>query len=158
MRIRTAIVSSVLALGCIALLTSYFLWNRVEQSPSEFVHEAAVTEEQGENGFAFEIVASPEARAQGLSGRTELPSGYGMLFVFDLPDRYGFWMKDMLLPIDLIWLADDGTILGITENVSPDSYPKPFFPPVPVRLVLETRVGEAAAQGWVVGSRIPLPL
>jgi uncharacterized membrane protein (UPF0127 family) len=67
-------------------------------------------------------------------------------------------MKDMFVSIDIIWLADDGTVLAIDESVSPSTYPTPFYPPQPVRLVLETRAGETRAQGWTVGTKIPLPL
>lgn len=107
--------------------------------------------------FNFEVASTPEAREQGLSGRTEVPPGSGMLFVFDVPGSYGFWMKDMLMPIDMIWIDESGTMIGVTENVQPDSYPEAFKPPSPVLYVLETRPGEYLAQGWSVGEKIPLP-
>jgi uncharacterized membrane protein (UPF0127 family) len=107
--------------------------------------------------FTFELADTESKRTQGLSGRTELPAGYGMLFVFERAGRYGFWMKDMHVSIDIIWLTDDGVILDIEENVAPETYPTPFYPPVPVRYVLETREGEATAQGWRAGTRIALP-
>lgn len=173
MNIRIAAVSIVLALAVIAGAL-FALMREPTQPPVEVPAAAPVSVVQPEPSepaplpadvaaetprtFDFEVVASNEARAQGLSGRTELPGGYGMLFVFDVPDRYGFWMKDMLMPIDILWLADDGTIVGIERNVMPSTYPEAFYPPRPVRLVLETRVGEAAAQGWDVGSRVYLPL
>jgi|CXWL01.1.fsa_nt_gi uncharacterized membrane protein (UPF0127 family) len=108
--------------------------------------------------IAFEVVTTQEAREKGLGGRTEIPHNYGMLFVFPSAERYGFWMKDMRTPIDIVWLSDNGTILGIEENISPETYPKPFHPPTPVRYVLEMRAGEAAQKGWSVGARIDLPL
>lgn len=108
--------------------------------------------------FVFEIKDTPQGRQQGLSGRETVPPGYGMLFVFDRRDTYGFWMKDMRVPIDIIWLSDTGTVIGIEENVSPETYPSVFYAPQPVRLVLETRAGEARTKGWSVGSVIPLPL
>lgn len=107
--------------------------------------------------FQFEVVSTPEARAQGLSGRTDIPENYGMLFVFEFPARHEFWMKDMLEPIDIIWLDETGTIMGIEGNISPATYPKTFSPQEPVRYVLETRSGEAQTQGWSVGTKIPLP-
>jgi len=115
------------------------------------------TEADSIGEFRFEVVDTPETRAQGLSGRANVPAGYGMLFVFPEPGRYGFWMKDMRVPIDIIWLADDGTVLGVDEAVSPSTYPDSFYPPQDVRYVLETRAGEARAQGWDVGARVPLP-
>ena len=167
MHIRTAIVSIILALGILSVVAFSFLYARTASFKEEPIVTNPVTVDMPlpsvandtvPSSFRFEIANTLSSRQQGLSGRKDVPSGYGMLFVFDTPGQYGFWMKDMFVAIDIIWLADDGTILGIAESVSPETYPTPFYPPSPVRLVLETRVGEARAQGWTVGSRIPLPL
>lgn len=107
--------------------------------------------------FQFEIADTDTKRRVGLSGRTEVPHNYGMLFVFDVPDRYGFWMKDMRVPIDIIWLRDDGTIIEISSDISPSTYPEVFYPPEKVSYVLETAVGEAQRQGWRPKDRISLP-
>ncbi|MDQ1299472.1 MAG: uncharacterized protein QG636_140 [Patescibacteria group bacterium] len=147
MSIKTAIVSSILAIAILGLIL--FLYMKQTPLPEE---KAATY-----SAFRFEVADSAAEHEQGLSGRTEVKPGNGLLFIFDRHDRYGFWMKDMLISIDIIWLADDGTILEIEEGVSPDTYPTPFYPPRPVKFVLETRVGEAKAQGWTVGTRIPLP-
>lgn len=108
--------------------------------------------------FRYEVVTTLAAQAQGLGGRTDVPHDYGMLFVFKQDDRYGFWMKDMLVPIDIIWLSDTGAILGTLDSVSPATYPNVFYPPEPVRYVLETRAGEAKLQSWGVGETIKIPL
>jgi uncharacterized membrane protein (UPF0127 family) len=108
--------------------------------------------------FQFEIVTDSDAQARGLGGRADIPHDYGMLFVFQKDDFYGFWMKDMLVPIDMIWLSDNGTVVKVDANVSPSTYPDVFYPPQPVRYVLETRAGEAAAKGWGIGVRVPIPL
>jgi uncharacterized membrane protein (UPF0127 family) len=106
----------------------------------------------------FEIVRTPEAWSLGLGGRTSIPQGYGMLFVFPKEDRYSFWMKDMLVPIDIVWLSDNGTIVGIEESVLPETYPDTSFTaPEPVRLVLEMRAGESRARGYQIGDRVALP-
>ncbi len=101
---------------------------------------------------------SEQERERGLSGRAEIPHEYGLLFVFPEKGLHGFWMKDMQAPIDIIWLSDDGTVLGIEASVTPSTYPKTFSPPEPVRYVLETRAGEARMKGWTVSSRLGLPL
>lgn len=105
----------------------------------------------------IEIVDTLEARTQGLSGRTEVPAGYGMLFVFDSADRYGFWMKEMLVPIDIIWIKDTGEVVGIDANVAPETFPIVFYAPLPVRYVLEVGAGEAERNGISLGSIITLP-
>ena len=105
----------------------------------------------------IDIADTKEERTQGLSNR-EVPEDYGMLFVFETEGTYGFWMKDTLAPLDVIWLSGNGTILGLEENLGPDTYPEIFYSPVPVRYVLEVRGGTSAARGWVVGTTLSLPL
>jgi len=109
-------------------------------------------------GMRFEIATTTKAQERGLSGRAVISNNYGMLFIFPTHNRYGFWMKDMLVPIDIIWLSDNGTILGIEHSLSPSTYPKEFYPPSPIEYVLEVRSGLTRARGWSVGTRIPLPL
>lgn len=105
----------------------------------------------------FEIVRTEADVARGLGGRAVIPPDYGMLFILDRRGDWGFWMKGMLTSIDIIWLGDDGAVLGVAEAVAPETFPKLFYPPAPVRLVLETRAGEARAKGWSVGAKVPLP-
>jgi uncharacterized membrane protein (UPF0127 family) len=141
---------TVFVITFLLLAVSYTFSTRSVQAP--------VTEQSQTVPLRFEIVRTPEAQAQGLSGRRDVPSGYGMLFVFDKADMYSFWMKDMLVPIDIIWLEEDGTIVGIEDSVMPESYPDTTFDaPIPVRLVLELRAGEAQRQGWSVGDTVVLP-
>jgi uncharacterized membrane protein (UPF0127 family) len=66
-------------------------------------------------------------------------------------------MKDMLAPIDIIWLSDSGSVILIDHSVEPSTYPNVFYPPVEVKYVLETRAGYAREKGWEVGTHIPLP-
>jgi uncharacterized membrane protein (UPF0127 family) len=148
----------VLALGVLLLVagTVYLVSNRIAflplMSDRPFVSV---------DGFMFEIADTPQAQQQGLSGRTNLPDTYGMLFIFDEPSRPGIWMKDMLTSIDIVWLSDTGVVVGIEHNVSPDTYqkvpPDVFYPPSPISYALEVRAGVASARGWVPGSVIALP-
>lgn len=108
--------------------------------------------------FQFEVVTSQAAQAKGLGGREEISSDYGMLFVFPQKRTQDFWMKDMLAPIDILWIRDDGTVAGIEREVSPQTYPAIFSSPEPVRYVLETRAGESARLGISVGTKLNLPL
>lgn len=108
--------------------------------------------------FRFEIVSDQKLQAKGLSGRAEIPQNYGMLFVFAKKEKHGFWMKDMLAAIDIIWISDERVILKVDEDVSPATYPTVFDPPEPVRYVLETRAGEARRLGLTPGTKVNLPL
>jgi len=75
-----------------------------------------------------DVVYTPETRAQGLSGRESLAENEGMLFVFDTPSDYPFWMKDMNFSIDMIWIGEDMKITYIKKNATPESYPESFGP------------------------------
>jgi uncharacterized protein len=110
------------------------------------------------HGISFEISSSTESMERGLGGRASIPAKYGMLFVFPQAGSYGFWMKDMLVPIDIIWLSDTGAILKVDASVSPVTYPAVFYPPTPVKYVLEMKAGEAAREGLQVGSTVQLPV
>lgn len=95
-------------------------------------------------------------REKGLSGRESMSEDYGMLFVFDKDDMYGFWMKDMLVPIDIFWLNDKGQVVSVEESVAASSYPNVFYPSLPTRYVLETKAGFAQAHGVKIGTPLLL--
>ena len=84
-----------------------------------------------------DLVLTPEAQERGLSGRIGLGEDEGMLFVFDHPDKYSFWMKDMNFPIDIVWLGEDLKVIYLKKNASPESYPQTFTPNGEARYVLE---------------------
>ncbi len=85
-------------------------------------------------------------REQGLSGRTNLGINNGMYFIFPDAETYGFWMKGMNFPIDIVWMHGH-TVVGYTENVpppapgTPDSALQIYYPPEPVDRVLELHAG-----------------
>lgn len=91
--------------------------------------------------ISVEIADTQAEQTQGLSGRASLGANEGVLFVFDKSDYYGFWMKDMLFPIDIIWIDEHMRVIGTTKNISPDTYPNVFYPPAPSQFVLETALG-----------------
>lgn len=94
------------------------------------------------------------SRVRGLSGIASLADDEGMLFAFMKDDFYGIWMKEMLIPIDIIWMDKDFNIVYIEQSVSPDTYPKVFFPKKPTRYVLEIRAGLAAELGIKIGQAV----
>ena len=93
-------------------------------------------------------------RDLGLGQRASLPADEGMLFIFNTPAQYAFWMKDMSFPIDMIWLDADFNIVYIASNVSPATYPETFSPnptSEPSLYVLETNAGYAARNELTIG-------
>ena len=103
--------------------------------------------------FVVEIVDTLELRAQGLSFREALSPNAGMLFVFSESDKHGFWMKDMLFPIDIIWFDDEFVVVDVKENLSPESYPEIFKPRVPARFALEINISSISDNDIVIGKK-----
>ncbi len=95
-----------------------------------------------------------EKRIKGLSGKAFLPSNTSMIFEFDTPDTYGIWMKDMLFPIDIIWLDKNKMIVNLISNADPESYPHVYYPPKDSLYVLETRAGLIKDKGLKLGDEI----
>lgn len=103
--------------------------------------------------IAVEIAANPELRAQGLMYRDQLRPSSGMLFFFPEDGDYGFWMKNTMIPLDMIWIDSGRRIVHIKTDVPPcKADPCPSYEPgVTARYVLEVAAGEAAKRGWKVG-------
>lgn len=101
--------------------------------------------------FNVEVVDTKELMEKGLAGHVPLTSDEGMLFVFQSPDKYGFWMKDMTFPIDIFWIDGNFRIVYIERSVSPDSYPQIFYPEEKNLYVLETAAGQADVLNTKIG-------
>ena len=110
----------------------------------------------GETNIIVDVVDTPESRQLGLSGRKNLEQGHGMLFVFQLSDMHGFWMKDMNFNIDIIWFNEYGEVSYYVENISPDTYPTVFAPPTKSLYVLEVPFGFVKEKGIKLGDKIDL--
>lgn len=100
-----------------------------------------------------EVVATQEARAKGLQERTSMPADQGMLFIFPENGLYDFWMKDTLIPLDMIWINEQFKIVGIQEGVLPCAAdPCPEYKAADVsRYVLEVNASYARIYGLKVG-------
>ena len=105
----------------------------------------------GENVISVRVADTENLRKRGLSGVKELPVKQGMLFVFDTTERHGIWMEGMIMSIDIIWIDESFRVVGIEHSVSPETYPKIFKPPVPVRYVIETSATYTDTFGVRVG-------
>jgi uncharacterized membrane protein (UPF0127 family) len=112
----------------------------------------------GNTAVQVEVEDTDASREQGLSGRTSLAEGSGMLFVFDSPGKYGFWMKDMNFAIDMLFMDASGKIVTIAADASPAGYhlnpPQVFYPASPVMYVLEVPAGFAAGHGIAEGQTV----
>ncbi len=103
----------------------------------------------------FVTIADTQAlREQGLSGHPGLRQNEGMLFIFEQSGQYPFWMKDMLFPLDIIWISADWKIAHIEANLSPETYPEAFFPKALAQYVLEVPAGFSTQHNLSVGMPI----
>ncbi len=110
----------------------------------------------GGMSLRIEYALTEEEKEKGLSGRSNLPSDYGMLFTFATSDKYGFWMKDTLVPLDIFWLDSRGQVVSMVLEVSTTTYPDVFYPSVPARYVLETSAGLGRARNIATGTPLVL--
>ncbi len=103
------------------------------------------TAEFGGQTIELEVAKTPGQQEIGLMYRDALPSAQGMLFIFDSPRYVRFWMKNVIIPLDMIFLRD-GKIKAILVNVPPCSAPPcpTYGPPTEVDQVIELKGGEAA--------------
>jgi uncharacterized protein len=106
--------------------------------------------------YAVELARTPEEQAQGLMFRESLPARSGMIFLFSDAAPHKFWMKNTMIPLDIVWLDGSGRVLFVSANTPPcraDSCPN-YGPELPAPVVLEIAGGMAAKERVTVGSRI----
>ena len=94
----------------------------------------------------------------GLSGRTTLETGQGMLFIFDKLDFYGMWMKDMNFPIDIIWINENLQIIDIKTQVLQKSYSEIFYPVQKALYVIEVNAGFSELNNIKIGDKVILQI
>ena len=134
--------------SAIVVLIAIFLFKFVQPAHSQVILSGKT--------FSVEVADTPMAQRNGLSGRDRLEDNQGMLFVFHKPDKYGFWMKDMKFPIDILWIDQNLKIVSIEKSLSPDTYPKIFYPSLPVMYTLEISANQSDKIGAKIGDKIKL--
>ena len=116
-----------------------------------------IASKNGVHAFSVEMAENDADRAKGLMYRKELPEGKGMLFDFKRDQEVSFWMQNTYIPLDMLFIRGDGTILRIAENTEPLST-KLVPSGGPVRAVLEVIGGSARKFGIAPGDRVAHPI
>lgn len=104
-----------------------------------------------------DIASTDSQRKLGLGGRSHLAENKAMFFVFPSPEPLGFWMKGMLLPIDIIWLDDQCRVIHVEVNLPPcpTTGTCPIYMPATyAQYVLETSAGFAQKHDLTIGQKI----
>jgi uncharacterized membrane protein (UPF0127 family) len=126
------------------------------RAPAADQQTLEIVSRTGVHVFSVELAVTEEQRARGLMFRKELPDGQGMLFDFGREQEIAMWMKNTLIPLDMIFIAAGGRILRIAENTEPMS--TRIIPSGgPVRAVLEVAGGTAKRYGIAAGDRVAHP-
>lgn len=103
--------------------------------------------EAGGHAIRAEMASSETQHTRGLMQRSSMPENHGMLFVFEAPARYCFWMKDTLIPLSIAFIDDEGRITDLAD-MRPRDEDNHHCPSRPVRMALEMN------QGWFAARRI----
>ncbi|MBX3596452.1 MAG: DUF192 domain-containing protein [Rhizobiaceae bacterium] len=111
---------------------------------------------QDEAQFNIEVADDAIERSRGLMFRHEMPADRGMLFVFEQQQPLAFWMKNTILPLDLVFIDERGTVQAVLPGV-PFSE-APISPGKPSRYVLELKQGTAKRLGIDAGDKVRHPL
>jgi uncharacterized membrane protein (UPF0127 family) len=110
----------------------------------------------GNSSITVEVADTPQLQECGLMFRDHLDSSTGMLFIFEKEDRWTFWMKNMHMPVDIIWINADHKIVDIRSSVPPCTsfFCETYQPSEPAKYVLEVNAGYADAHGIKINDRV----
>lgn len=109
--------------------------------------------------FYVEVAATDAQKELGLGDRNSMQLDHGMLFPYQIPNTYKFWMKGMRFPLDMIWIKNK-TIIDITKNVpvATTTIIPTYSPISPVDMVLELNAGTVDLDGIKIGDRVDIQL
>ncbi len=117
------------------------------------VTNIVIDAEHGPAKFHVEVAADDVSRDYGLMNRKYMAADHGMIFDFAKPQMVTFWMKDTVLPLDMLFVRANGTIANIEENATPFSL-APIPSSEPVRAVIEIDGGRVEALGIEPGHTV----
>src|SRR5262249_8408207 len=147
------------ASGMVALLGAVEAQAQARQAsppspaPLRALEPVEIVTRHGVRRFKVEIADNEPSREYGLMFRKNLAPDRGMLFEFDRPDRQAFWMKNTLIPLDIIYIGTDGRIVSIAADARPMDR-TPLYSKGPAIGVLEIGGGLAAKLGIRAGDQV----
>ena len=110
----------------------------------------------GNQRFTVEVADTQSKREQGLGERNSMPANHGMLFDFKQNGKWQMWMLNMRYSLDMAWLDENGNVVYVRENLTPDTFPKVFIPDTDARYVLEVNAGSLQSAGVKRGDTVRL--
>ena len=140
----------VIAAVILAFIAALFVQSRLDSAIDPMDRDLPTHAVTYGHVWPLDVANTDALRSLGLGERDSYPTGRGMLFVFDSPYPYGFWMKGMRFSIDMVFLSR-GRVVFIERGIGPEDR-RIVTPPVPVDQVIEFNAGEA--QDISLGDRI----
>lgn len=138
--LMTSLTLALCATGCTEKIS--------EQLPTTSMQIGSVT-------YTLEIAANDAQRARGLMFRDQMPAEHGMIFIFDDEQVRSFWMKNTRIPLDIIYLSDQGKVVSIKSMKPFDE--KSVSSEFPARFAIELNAGQAQRCGILPGDVIIVP-
>ena len=142
-------------------LAAGFLWLGLAPGAAQLASfptaELTIATASGSHKFKVEVATSPEQLEQGLMFRRSLAPDAGMVFDFKAPQPVMMWMKNTLIPLDMLFVDQQGRIINIHERAVPGSL-DPIAATAPARAVIELNGGTAAHLGIKPGDRVTFPI
>jgi len=108
----------------------------------------------GSGTFQATVASDDAARKKGLSGIESMKPDDALIMVFQTDDLHGIWMKDMKIPIDIIWLDADKRVVDVKREAPPElSDTKTYVPSKDARYVIELQTGSIQRNGIKAGDQ-----
>jgi hypothetical protein len=146
-----------LSLVAAAIAASLFAFSAEAQLQRFATSELTIVSSTGPHRFTVEVAETPEQMEQGLMFRRTMPPDAGMLFDYKTPTAATMWMRNTLIPLDMLFVDAQGRIVNIHERAVPQSLDV-IAPGAPVRAVIELNGGTAARLGIAPGDRVQYPI
>lgn len=132
----------------VAILAVWSIYSYIKKIPQTTTEMRKTTVIINGHTFEVEIAENDATRQKGLMNRTKLEKNHGMLFVFEKTGLYPFWMKNTLIPLDIIWISADKKVTYVYQNATPCQNPvealcKSIIPTSTAKYVLEINGGLA---------------
>ncbi|WP_372422820.1 DUF192 domain-containing protein [Salinarimonas chemoclinalis] len=129
----------------------------VPPAAAQELQPLTIVTDDGEHHFQVELAATEEDRSRGLMYRRSMPADHGMLFDFERIRPVSMWMRNTYIPLDMLFIDADGTIVRIAQDTEPLSE-RSIRSGQPVLSVLELNGGTARRLGIAAGDRVEHPL
>jgi uncharacterized protein len=144
-------------LSCAAMIASLFVFAAKAQLQSFATSELTIVSATGPHRFTVEVAETPGQMEQGLMFRRTMASDAGMLFDYKTPTVATMWMRNTLIPLDMLFVDAKGRVVNIRERAVPQSLDV-IAAAAPVRAVIELNGGTAARLGIAPGDQVQHPI